>query len=333
MTEASEREDITALRAALQATSGDERLDDLLRGSLFSAIAGDDAMVRVFREETAPEQALLDLHLTGDSVHQHATNAVKFANFVRKMALAVKWTAKQIANADSYQERVLIEGAAPGSVRLVLRVPDSPTTQDDLPGSAVPSADSVAMRRISRVFTNASTDDTGAADTLLAQIQQLPEAAKQELRRAVDEVLRAGWDVQGELVQRHFRTEEVQLTRRGAEMLYKAIRTEAGPPERVVRIGVFDGLRYQRGIAYFMPRDARGGPTFSAAVDEHDLLRRIALLTGQVDSHGHQVMVRAEFDEFTERAESGVQVRHSRVLKSFSELGSSPDTQDLFDSV
>lgn len=310
---AAERDDIlrTAFREAVGSGS------DLALGSVYSLVRSDSDL-RILREETAPEQALLDMHLSGSGVEGHSTNAQRFATFVRRVSEATKFVAREFANASTYSERLLIEGVGPGSVRVVLRVPDSGGAQvERLEDSNVESADSAALRLVSRVFTNASAEEGDSA--LVAQVHELPQGAQRALKSAATVVLRSGWQVDGELLRRRQPIEEMRLTKDGAARIHDAVKFSPGSPEREVRVGSWDGHRTSRGIAYFTPDDGQGGP-FSAAVRDDDLLRRIAWICSQRDDHGHQVTVRAVFDRFAEDAEAGVSSRHSRALREFEVL-------------
>jgi hypothetical protein len=317
-----EREDL--LRAAIREAVGAD--DDFSWGSLYGLIHSDRDR-QILREETAPEQVLLDMHLTGSGVDGHATSAARFARFVKRVSEATKYTARQIAGTDSYSERLLIEGVGPGSVRIVLRVPDQDGLQaEKAEGTESESADSTALRRISRIFTNASSDDGG--ESLVAQVHDLPQNAQRAIKSAVTEVLRAGWQVDGEVLRRRQPIEEMRLSKQGAARLNGAIEFKPGPPESEARVGNFDGHRTSRGIAYFIPRDG-DGVAFSAAVHDEDLLRRIAWIDSQRDDHGNQITVRAIFDRFLEPAEAGVSSRHSRSLRDFEILTNLAPDQTL----
>jgi hypothetical protein len=319
-----EREEL--VRAAIREAV--ESRDEFALGSLYGLIrtARDE---QVFREESAPEQVLLDMHLSGPGIKGHATSAQSFATFVRRVSQATKFTARDIAGTAAYAERLLIEGVGPGSVRVVLRVPDTVKSQTEtFDASDVESADSSALRLIARVFTNASADEGEGEVALVAQVHVFPQSAQRALKSAVTEVLRAGWEVHGELLRRRQPVEEMNLTNAGAAKLHRAIKFSPGAPEREVRVGSWDGHRTSRGIAYFAPNDGQGGP-FSAAVRDDNLLRRIAWIGSQRDEHGEQVTVRAVFDRFAEDAESGVSSRHSRALREFESLTATGPDQRL----
>ena len=73
---------VDAFRAALRESTGYPDADAIGRASLHASIGADPDLLAVWREETAPAQAVLDLHLAGDTVTDHATNARQFSDFV-----------------------------------------------------------------------------------------------------------------------------------------------------------------------------------------------------------------------------------------------------------
>jgi hypothetical protein len=57
---------VEAFRAVLRESTGYPDADEAGRASLYASIGGDPDLLAVWREETAPAQAALDLHLTGE---------------------------------------------------------------------------------------------------------------------------------------------------------------------------------------------------------------------------------------------------------------------------
>lgn len=323
---------VETLRGALRATTGNAALDAVMCASVAAGIQGDPLLEKVYREETAPEQALLDLHIEGDGVHEHQTSAARFATFVKRVSEATKFTAKQIAGLESYQERLLIEGVLPGSVRVLLRAPATNGTAIDEPHPDIQadSSDSLALKVIARVFTNASmTDDEADPAPLLGLIQSLPAPARRALRGAAGEVLKGGWEIAGAVRQRRREEEPIQVTQRGAARLRSALRFHPGEPEMEVRIGFFDGLKVSAGTVYFIPTE-RGGRPFGAAAPTDDLLSQVAHLVAERDRDaGHSREVRAKFVVSVEDAEPGVPSRRSRRLESITPLGQLGEQQHL----
>jgi hypothetical protein len=148
---------VEAFRAALRESTGYSDADEISRVSLHASIGADPDLLSVWREETAPAQAALDLHLAGESVEDHATNARQFSDFVAGVSSAVKATVKDRLGLRAYTEDLLIDALAPGSLRVVLRARDPITTDPTItePGSTV---DSDALRGIASVLIHAGDD-------------------------------------------------------------------------------------------------------------------------------------------------------------------------------
>lgn len=275
-----ERHDLTLLRAALRDTTGDPEIDEFTQGSILASIAGDPDAVRVFREETAPEQVVVDLHLDGGEVRIHSTNAGRFARFVQRVSQATGAFARDLAGAARYSENILIDALAPGSVRVVLRAPEIPKdpswpTLDDLP---VSTADSTALRRIAGILTYASSTVDSVDDELLpALVRELPSRVRTHLESASSEMIKAGWEVSGTVRQRQHPEESVVVTQRGVERLRSVLKFMPNEPVRESIKGTIDGFKYSLGSIYFSPNDSRR--SFSAAVHTDALLARVVQLS------------------------------------------------------
>lgn len=317
---AARKREIALLRRALRDSTGDAALDASMYQALAVGIHGDEVLESIYREETAPEQAEIDVHIDGDSVHGHATSASLFASFVKHLSVATKFTAKQMAGVDAYSERLLIEGVMPGSVRVVLRAPARVTNAEshlDVPDD---SADSLALKAIARVLTNASvTEDDPDSTPLFGLVQSLPVPARTALKGAATDVIKAGWEVTGTVRQRRQPEEPVQVTQRGAARLRSALHFNPVEAQDEVRVGVFDGLKLSAGVIYFIPTLGSKRPFSAAATDEH-LLLQVAHLVAERDERSQVREVRATFSVLTEDAEPGVASRRSRVLKDITLL-------------
>lgn len=306
MTALSREQDLELLRRALRATTGDDELDEMVRGSMYAHIARDPEKARVFREETAPLQAMADIHLGGAGVDGHLTSARQFAKFITRLSEATKFTARAIAGTPSYNENLLIEGVAPGSVRVVLRVPDGSTATASVSDDViVDTPDSSALKKILGVLTLASTDeDTPGSDDLLAAMHGLPLEARTRLNGAAAAVISAKWDIEGTVQQRRQPEETVHVTPRGAKAVRSALKFNPGAPVEEQHLGVFDGLKRSLRTVYFNPVGARG---FAAAVVHDELLHDVAEL---LTEPGREVVA-----QFAVRFDSGAEGTAGRKIR------------------
>ncbi|MBG6218942.1 hypothetical protein IWX75_003430 [Arthrobacter sp. CAN_A6] len=301
------------LREALNETTGIEEIDRMAQSSILMGVVGDDEnLLQVFEEETGPEQVELDLHLEGAGVEGHSTNALAFATFVSRVAEAVKETAKDIANFPRYNAGLLIEGASPGSVRVVLKAPTPPTTQDLTPKTSVSSVDSEALRRIARVMTLASEPEGETLDDepLNAAIHQLPIKARTKLKSAAEQAIKTSWEIDGSIRQRQFGRDRVELSARGANRLRSALLSAHEEFTTEEAIGTVDGLKHSLGVMWFRPEVA--SRSFQATVADDAMLSRIAELAADPDQR-----VLAIFDTYSSLVGLGESVvKKSRLLRS-----------------
>ncbi|OIH85887.1 hypothetical protein BLJ79_03530 [Arthrobacter sp. UCD-GKA] len=299
--------------------------------SLRSGIVKDDPeLMDVWVQEVGPEQARIDLHLEGSGVQGHSTNALDFGRFVANLAEAVKETAKGIMGTKKAPAELLIEGASPGSVRVVLKAP--PVDKEPRPGQPddgqtkvdePSSAQSDALRKIAQVLSLASETSDLETDALDASVDTLPPAARAKLMAALKHVERSSWTIDGKVEQRHIGLSDVTLSQQGASLLRTVLGRgyEKRTTERVQ--GTIDGLKKSLGVMWFEPY---GGRPFVAAVSEEKLLMEVARFNALPD----QVVI-AVFDAFTILDEgAGGELRKSRALVSLTPIQSA-DELDVFE--
>ncbi len=308
------------LRAALQYSTGDERSDAYIRGTLRAGIVGNDpVLIDIYEQEAGPEQAEVDLHLEGEGVTDHSTNAHDFAAFVSGISEAVKETAKGRAGKGRYTEGLLIEGATPGSVRVVLRAP-TPRIQKNQTAderTLASTIDSDALRTIAAIMTHAS--DTDPDSPFAAELAGLPIKARKGLKRAVKQSRKAGWVIGGTVRQRKIGAAQVQLTSFGAIRL--SIELDSGV-ERVTTetaVGRIDGFRRSLGTLYFIPA---GGKGITAGVTDSEVAAKVTDLFADPDAE-----VEAVFSVVERQLPSSTSaVSRSRVLTSIRQLHTGKQT-------
>lgn len=284
----------------------------MIRGSLYAGTVRSERERQIWREETAPLQVMLDLHLEGDGVTDRATSASRLGAFIQRFSEATKETAKHLAGRASYSEKLLIEGVESGSVRVVLRVPDPPEdprkpTHDGVPAETV---DSVALRMLAGVLTLASTaaDDGDAdEDPLPAVILKLPVPARERLRGAAQQVTASGWEIHGRVMQRRQPEATVVVTPSGAERLQSALKFAPAEPDRVWVHGQLDGFKRSEGVAYFIPDESRRG--YAVGVVDAALFHKVARLAEDPERS-----VRAHVETYTATNPDGSAGRTSRIL-------------------
>lgn len=281
---------------ALAFSTGDDHVDAMLRESIGASVTGIPELEAIYSARTAPEQALLDLHITGETVKYHTTNATALGRFVQHMAEAVKVAARELSGSLAWVDKLQVSGVAPGSVRVTLRVPDiAKPAGDRTPAlTGVESSwDSQALRLIAQTLSSASDDDLEDEDE--AVIGDIPLAARQALRLVAKDVKGAGWDVEGVLTQRDKPTDEVRLTTRGAQRLIDSLSSAA--EERVDRtiFGVVDGVKNSRGHVYVIPDH---GPSLTLASPDATLMATAARLAADREKQVRIQYTETQFFDF-----------------------------------
>lgn len=280
---------------------------DFILSQLYGGIVrGNDELESIWSSLTAPEQVRLDLHLTGPSVKNHATNAVDLGNLSRYMADAVKETTKELLNFQRYSSKLLVEGATQGSVRLVFRVPDQPIKDGEhaLKDTEASSQDSRALRMIAVTLNSAES----AGDLLPAHLRHLPLGARQKLQLLSKSVKHAGWDIEGVVEQKNHAPESLRFNPESASRIIEAVKENSTQVETRWVQGTIDGFRRGVGDATL---NAPGG-SIRVAVTDPDLMETVAHLAADKD----QVVV-AKLDEIRRiSATGGNEIDKSRRLVS-----------------
>jgi hypothetical protein len=286
-----------------------------VRESIRAGIVGDDAdLIDIYEREVGPAQAEVDLHLDGPGVQDNATNARQFSRLVSGLSEAVKETAKARVGRKSYRDNLLIEGATPGSVRVVLRVatPVIPKGQTVDESTVASSVDSDALRTVASILVHASDPDLDTP--LAAEIAELPMKARTALKRVANASQQGGWGVRGSIRQRQVGAADLELTADGAIRLRLELEGAQEKRRTERRVGTIDGFRWSLGTLYFDPLDV---PAFTAGVMESRIAQAVTRLMNDP-----ALRVAADFD-VVESFLPGDQTRTrvSRVLTDIRPLG------------
>jgi hypothetical protein len=296
---------------ALLTPSGNAELDRITRESLLVSARGDEQLISEWHRLVGAEQAVLDLHLAGAGTVGNATRADKFAAFISNIGNTVQLTARGRTGRRAYPRKLLVEGAQPGSVRVVLRapVPELPKHQQVADSTLASSVDSDALRLIATIIAHA--DDLAQDAVMAGAIQSLPDAARIPLRKAMTVVQTAGWEVRGNISQRGFGYNPLELSTQGAARLRAGLDANTETTFTEEMFGRISGSKDIEGLVWF---DPEGGREFRAVIEDAELRRTVVQL--QLD----HPRVFARFNVVESRAEGGEEItlRTSRTLRSVS---------------
>lgn len=292
--------------------------DETALMSLLASVQGVRILEPIIAEEMAPVSGELDLHLTGESVDGHATNAAAFGELVRRMAEAVKVVVKESTGAQRQVSGLLVD-VGPGSVRATFRAP-SPVNMDEayvvpeLDDEIVPVEDeySEALRKIAVVLGNGDPDVPSVdddSDLLSAAIQQLPGQARNNLAKLLDEVKKQRWEIQGEFKQRGVETQPLTLTPRAAEHLRARLDEPTRETDSWRSEGYIDGHQWSNGKMYFQLADR--SRTIAATFATTTIHHQVAKLAAE-----ENMRVQAGFTVYL--VHSAARTKQSYVLTSIS---------------
>jgi hypothetical protein len=255
MVDVSSMTDEELLRQSIRNILTERRgIADVLLNSMYGglAIADRPTMLAVWNEELSPEQAEVDLHLTGESVHGHGTRADQLSIFVSGINDATKAIVRDKLGLRTLSRNLIIEGIQPGSVKVVLRA-DSPlpdeSTVTTIPDADASSPDSLALRTVARIFTTASSDEPGVG----AELRTLPAGAREGIKRAVAATRTARWEISGEIRQRGYGSSAVSLSQIGAKQIIEQLENHNWDTNQGWVSGRVDGFRHSLGSFYLVP--------------------------------------------------------------------------------
>ncbi len=283
--------EIDAFRDAWHESEGDDFASRATRRSLEAFAFGHPELTPIVFELTNRAQSELELHLNGETVHQHEANAESFAQLVRGIADATKEVAKHIIGHKRRASTLRILAPTPGSVRVVLK---AATPQEAAGRTAqntrTPSVDSTSLDTVAVLLSRAQGEGAKPDDDVLSGLAaNLPQKAHAGLRRAAKAIDAQDWDIDGELRSTHG-FQHVHVGPLGARALLRVLDEHQESSTSTTLSGAIDGTRRSIGALWFAPD---GQVAIEAAVPSPDLMEQAV----QHDAANQRV--RAEFDVLT----------------------------------
>lgn len=245
-------------------------------------VVGDDPeLLNTFEFYRGPDQAELDLHLEGPGVRGNTTDAKHFSRFISKITAAVTEASKEDTTHARSRAGLLIEGATPGSVRVVFKsAPAFKKTSTPQTGMAEmfdaaeqSTSDSVALREIANILSSASDADTFADEELGAALGLVPAKTHKLLYEAISTAASADWEINGTVRQRGIGRRDVALTKRGASRLGTLLRPVSETIETLELRGTLDGYKPSEARMWFRPEG--GQRSLVIIVKASDLLKQV----------------------------------------------------------
>jgi hypothetical protein len=315
--------DLPELRAALEASRGDDLASVLSRQSII-AYASTTAAGRAVINEVLSTSSELDLHLEGAGVREHETAAVTFGRFVTRAATAVKEIAKDLSGRKAYASKLQVLAPSMGSVRVILKTPEPRASGHEFPDTETDQLDDQALRRLVALLLQADADEDSPEDqqTLDAAMHGLRAETRNAVRLMSQSVIDAHWEVDGEFRPRRGTPTAVSITPRAAARLVTAAKVERSEIATEVVEGRVDGWIWSEQVLAFEPVEGRR----IRAVVPADLQARVAELGGAKS----RPLCSARFTVVTTYAPGQTASRHrSFALEAIEAVGDPQGFDDL----
>lgn len=298
-------------REAWNNAQGDSIVARLTRQSLEAAATESEALSGLLFELKHKHQAELELHLDGPSVHEHSTNAEKFANLLRGFADAVKEITKSALDRERMVSNLLVVAPVPGSVQVILRAAPPSEVDGHFDIARSETQDSNSLRLVATLIARANDDDPQGA-IVEGLLSELPARARPGIRRIARAVSESDWVIEGTLRRPREQDEKIHLQGAGARRLLVALDAREVERSEVAIEGHVDGQRWSLGTMWFAP--LVGAPIEGAVIDQ-ELLQQVAALGAA------SRMARATFDVVTQHPPGTAgALRKSYVLKAIEEV-------------
>ncbi|MBB5808961.1 hypothetical protein F4560_008729 [Saccharothrix ecbatanensis] len=261
----------------------------------------------------------LDLHLDGESVRGHATDAALLARFVGASAAVVKEVTKSIQGLRRLVSNLQVMPGT-GSVRLTF----TPSAPEAPPGAISPErlarVETAGLRRLVALMAVAENTEDPTGAEVAAALQDLNMSARRAVGAFALATLKGEFEVRGVWHDPRRGTAAVKLSRAAASRLNRASRSEAQEVASATLEGTIDGWTWSSSTVGFVPT---AGRPFRATVPEH-LAEQVALLGGHRD-----LPVVASFTVVTTYAQGTNQAKgQGYSLESIAPLRAEPSLLD-----
>lgn len=231
-----------------------------------AALESQLARIEPLRKPRPAQRTELDLHLAGPTIRKSEGDAKSFGQFVSAVATAIKEIIKSDLGLGRHEDRLVVQGVQPGSLRVRFMEPEQPPFDDllvDSPDSTTPEGG--ALWRLGQIFNVAEEAAASPADSPdLTSATAMTVAARSSLNKLSSLVERAHWSAHGYLRgAQSDNTESVSLSLSAAFRLAQSTKEEELRIDRQRLVGTVDGFHWSDGMMRFVSGDAA---PFRAAV-------------------------------------------------------------------
>lgn len=233
------RED--AIEAAWNAADPNTPAGRLARSTIMTNAATDQQARRILNDITG-HQDRLEIRLTGAGIHDHSASADRLGKFMKAMSAVLKDMAKARAGIDRIRDGILVTAPAAGSLVVTFDVEPTPR-KGALHETDSEAIENAAMRQLTSIFLQADDQDS---DVLDATIHGLQGKSRRSLKSVAKVIAEAGWDVEGDLIQRNGERVRITLTHRASYRILDAVNESGQEVEMVQAAGQLDSWVWSR---------------------------------------------------------------------------------------
>lgn len=287
------------------AARGDDFASRMTRRSLEASARQDPTLEPVLFELQNEFQAQLNLHIDGETVVDHETDAERYADFVKGIADAVKALTKMSLGRDRMRSGLLIAAPTPGSIRVVMRAAPPAENDGAIQQARSETVDSNSLRVIANLLARAGSENDGDQTVLTGLVSQLPAKARTGIKRSAYAVVHARWSLHGELRRPAAPSIPIQVSNDEARVLLDVLDAKDVVEETIELSGRVDGQRRSVGAMWFVTDT---GESFEAAVSDASTLDMVAEMAAS------DVRAQATFDVVTRVSRAGQATSKSYAL-------------------
>lgn len=259
---------------ALAHTTGDPRVDALMRASLRASLESDEASRRHLRDLELRNDAELDVHLLGEAEERHISRSDLLGRFLRESSEAVKQIAKDAGALRRHSVNLWAQAPSPGSMRVVLRTLEpvplaGQIRSQQLPDAYVRTLDANALLTLVALMNQ--SEESGGESPLVASLQRFKAPARNSVAKFAKVVDDANWQLVGHADVRGRDPIPLRFGIQAARRLYETAKIESSETEPQTLTGHIDAWSWSRSTMVFEPE---GGRPFEASVaaDQADIV-------------------------------------------------------------
>lgn len=231
-----------AIEAAWNAADPNTPAGRTARATIMTNAADDPEAQRILNDITG-HQDRMEIRLKGAGIHDHSTSADRLGKFMKSMSAVLKDMAKAIAGVDRIRDGILVTAPAPGSLIVTFDVESTPRLKGAMPDTGSEAIENAAMRQLTSIFLQAEDQDS---DVLDATIHGLRGKPRRSLKSVVKVIAEAGWEVEGDLIQRNGERARIALTHRASYRILDAVKESGQEVQTIRTAGQLDSWIWSR---------------------------------------------------------------------------------------